>query len=58
MKVEHLGELAQFMAALRIKFSDALKRKLIEQKQVAFVVGCYLSEECDDAVKAVDFVCG
>lgn len=22
------------------------------------MVGCYLSEECDDAVKAVDFVCG
>ena len=32
IKVEHLGELAQFLAALRIDFSPALKRRLIQQK--------------------------
>ena len=31
---------------------------LIKQKQVAYVVGCYLVPEVFDVVRAVEFVCG
>ena len=56
MKAEHLGELAQYLIALRVTFSNALKQRLIQQKQVAYVIGCYLSPEVEDVVRAVDFL--
>ena len=56
VKGEHLGELAQYLIALRIDFSPALRRKLVEQKQVSYVVGCQLSPEVEDIVRAVDFL--
>ena len=56
VKPEHLGELAQYLIALRITFSPSLKRRLIAQKQVSYVVGCYLSPEVTDVVRAVDFL--
>ena len=56
VKVEHLSELAQYLIALRVTFSDALKARLIKQKQVSYVIGCYLSPDIEDVVRAVDFL--
>ena len=33
-----------------------MKQRLIEQKQVSYVVGCYLSPEVSDVVRVVDFL--
>lgn len=56
VKTEYLCELAQYLIALKISFSDELKQQLINHKQVAFVVGCYLSKEVNDVVRAVEFL--
>lgn len=53
VKVEHLGELAQYLVSLRVSFSEELTEKLIQQKQVSYVVGCYLSPSVQDVVRAV-----
>jgi len=44
------------LVALKIDFSASFKSKLVELKQVAYVVGCYLSPEVHDIVRAVDFI--
>ena len=56
VKVEHLCELAQYLIALRIEFSTELNNQLVQQKQVAYVVGCYLSKGRDDIVGALKFL--
>jgi len=58
VKVAHLCEVAQYLIALRIDLSAELRRRLIDCKQVAYVVGCFLSPEVSDIARAVDFICG
>ena len=57
LKVEHVGELAQYLIALKISLSPQLAQKLIDLKQVAYAVGCYLSPDVQDVVRAVEFLC-
>ncbi len=57
LKAEHVGELAQYLVALKISLSPQLARKLVDLKQVAYVIGCYQSPDIQDVVRAVKFLC-
>lgn len=56
MQPEHLSELAQYLVALNIKLPKALMQALIRNKQVAYVVGCFLAPETSDIVQAFEFL--